>query len=689
MYALIEKLCQLFAQPFFFLGMILHFHSVQLAPNDIINWSGHHAAVQGEIIEVPEFVDLGEGKNRVRYIVAAKKVIEDQQVFTASGCLMIDSKQNAGLPAAAVNDQLTASGEIVLPHGYQNPGLIDTAAGLKRKGITARMSAAGNMIAFQSCGGDGGWKTLLASWRQTMTANMQKVMPDTDAAILTGMLFGGYAGIKPEVIKDFAATGIVHILSVSGTHIALVAGVILWIGRRFHFPYLLLAVLSGGSILFYGFLSGFTPPVVRSVIMGIIALAAVGFEREKDGPGALALAILGMLIYQPDLIYDISFQLSAGATAGILFFYSRTVSLLSFLPEWLRCGLAVTWSAQVGVLPFLAWYFNNLSLSAFPANMIVVPIIELLVVLGLAGTILNLLVPAAGSLILILCSLLTGVVVALTSGLASLPAASLYLPPFNVVGGLLYYFLLVWVYGYSPNHLPGPLQVLKWLWNSPFRIGVIAAATAGSLLLFVFYPKPVGVHFIDVGQGDATLITTPHGKAVLVDTGGIMGDAANGYDIGARVVFPYLRHYGILSLDYLILTHGHQDHAGGAAGVAENIPVSHVLLPREEYSSPVQLLIRKMNHHGVIPMFVGQRILLDGVAFDILHAEGSAGSSGNEVSCVIRVSYGRHSFLLTGDLESQGEAEMIKNGGCIESTVFKSGASRRKEVNHAGFFAES
>ena len=658
---------------FFFIGMVLHLNSIQISPNDIRNWAGCNVVVQGEVIEVPDIVDLEDGKIRVRYVVAVKNVTERHQTIDVSGGLMLFVNQMANAPVAVVHDRLIATGEIILPHGYQNPGLINTVAGLQRRGITARMNAAANTVHIQLSGQNADWKTVLAGWRKTMTVNMQKVMPPSDAAILTGMLFGGYTGIKPEVVRDFAATGIVHILSVSGTHIALVAGVILWFGKRLHLRFSFIAVIAVGSILFYGCLSGFTPPVVRSVVMGTIAFAAVGFGREQDGPGALAVAVLGMLVYQPTLIYDISFQLSAGATAGIIFFYSSTVARLSFLPDWLRCGLAVTWSAQIGVIPFMAWYFNNLSLSSFPANMIVVPIVELLVVLGLAGTLLSLILPAAGSMILIICSLLTGAAVILTSGLADLPGGTLYLPPLNVAGGIVYYMLLAWFYGYCPAFLPRPIATVQWVWSSFFRTSCLIAVIIGGLLCFFLYPRPVGVHFIDVGQGDSTLITTPHGKAVLVDTGGIMGDGATDFDIGERVVFPYLRHYGILSLDYLILTHGHQDHAGGAAGVAGLLPVRQVMLAQEEQTSPVQLLLRKMNRKNLIPMVEGQKIILDGVTVEILHAEGSQELGGNEVSCVIRVSYGRHSFLLTGDLEAQGEEAMLKNRSSMESTVLKVG----------------
>ncbi|MBP1763795.1 MAG: internalization-related competence protein ComEC/Rec2 [Firmicutes bacterium] len=670
---------------FFLLGMIHYLHSVQLAANDIGNWAGHTKTVSGEVLEVPQVIDLEDGKIRVRYVVAAKNVLEQGQTAVASGGMMVYVKQAKDVPIAQIDDQLTAVGTIVLPAGYHNPGLVDTVAGLKRQGITARMSAIANTVHIQSNGPAVAWKTRLANWRQTMTANMQKVMPPADAAVLTGMLFGGYTGIKTDVVQDFAATGIVHILSVSGSHIALVAGVLLWVGKRLHLRFWMIVMLVTGSILFYGCLSGFTPPVVRSVAMGIVALAAVGFGREKDGPSALAVVVLGMLVYQPALIYDISFQLSTGATAGILFFYSRTVKQLAFLPDWLRSAMAVTWSAQIGVIPFIAWYFNTVSLSSFPANLLVVPIIELLVVMGLAGTLLSLLLPPLGSMILVICSLLTGLAILLTSGLAALPGGTMYLPPFTITGGLVYYLLLAWLYGYCPANLPRPLQVIQWVWRSYFRIGGFITVATVCFWFGFLCPKPVGVHFIDVGQGDSTLITTPHGRAILVDTGGVMGDSAAAFDVGERVVFPYLRHYGILSLDYLILTHGHQDHAGGAAGVSRHMPVRQVMLAREEYAPPVQLLLHEIGCRNIIPMYEGQRILIDGVAVDVLHAVESLGASGNEVSCVVRVSYGNHSFLLTGDLETQGELAMLHKGTPLESTILKVGHHGAKKSTTPAF----
>lgn len=159
------------------------------------------------------------------------------------------------------------------------------------------------------------------------------------------------------------------------------------------------------------------------------------------------------------------------------------------------------------------------------------------------------------------------------------------------------------------------------------------------------------------------------------------------FDVGERVVVPYLKHYGVRSLDYLILTHGHKDHAGGAASVATAFPVKSVMLAREGITPAVQALIRAVHGQGIIPAFAGQTIMLDGVAFSIVHAVGDIRASrSNEASSVVRIAYGNYSFLVTGDLESAGEHDMLAHG-CQPVTVLKVGHHGAKTSTTAEFLA--
>lgn len=179
------------------------------------------------------------------------------------------------------------------------------------------------------------------------------------------------------------------------------------------------------------------------------------------------------------------------------------------------------------------------------------------------------------------------------------------------------------------------------------------------------------MHFIDVGQGDACLLVTPHGRAVMFDTGG-----TDGYDIGTRVDVPYLLHYGVRSLDMICLTHAHMDHAGGAGGIVGMMPVGTIMTghePREEYLSNMKLSESTASMQHFVTAERGSRMSIDGVTVEVLYAPEVSGGSGNEASVVYRVSYGRASFLITGDLEKSQEEKLLSSGVDIHAKVLKVG----------------
>ncbi|SDF05556.1 DNA internalization-related competence protein ComEC/Rec2 [Sporomusa acidovorans] len=660
---------------FFMAGMLCYYQAVTIRSDDISQYADKTAVVEGTIDNVPEVIQLDEQKKLVRYILKAEKVKSEkaEQTVMVSGKLRVTIQyKRAKANPAALGDKVAVNGKVLNLHRYNNPGQIDLTAAPKRQGITARMNGQEESVRLLATSPNYSWQAALAKWRDGMITGLKKVMPANDAAILTAVLFGGYRGIDKSVITDFTATGLIHILSVSGAHIALVAGMIRWFGKRLRWGPVLTLSLAALVIILYACMSGLTPPVIRSALMGLISLLAVLLERDNYTPVALAGTALGMLIYQPLLLFDISFQLSFGATAGLVFLYQRTTGYLSQWPSWLAGPCAVTLAAQLGVMPVIAWYFNNFSLISFVANIVVLPVAEWVIILGLAGVIIYTVVPVVGSIVFVFCSLLIGFVMMLTSLLAAVPYSSVYIPSVGIAGSAIYYSLLAWMYGWRPFHLPGPGKMIKeWPYATAFTVMLLICV----IIVYNCYPKPLTVHFIDVGQGDAILIVTPHGRTALVDTGGTMGDTD--FDIGERVVVPYLKHYGVTGLDYLILTHGHQDHAGGAAGIAGSIRVAAVLLPQEEHSQAVQALLHTKPAVAVIPTYTGQKIRLDGVIIRIdqavgEHTENGHAPRGNEVSSVIRVSYGEHSFLLTGDLEAQGEAALLAKN-VAPCTVLKVG----------------
>lgn len=654
---------------FFLLGILRYGHATTLPQDDIGYFEGSVVTIKGRICDFPNAKEgREEEKNSVRYVVKIAELSKDGKKFSVSGKLLLYTTQPKMTKLGRYGDRVEATGEVRKPRGYQNPGQIDSAAALRRQGITANLYAGKSGVKLQSVTEFSLLRTI-DEMRRKLLACMEEAMSKQDAAALFAMLFGGYAGIRPELLEAFTATGIVHILSVSGSHITMLSASLECLGRILRLRRLATIGMIITAVVIYALFSGCVPPVIRSAAMGILTFAAMALDREKDARRILALIALAMLAAEPELLYDLSFQLSFAATAGLLYLAPIFRSSLRRFPEWVGANLAITLSAQLAVLPFLAWYFHTVSLSALLANLVAVPLIEFMVIGGLTACVIGIAAPLFQKILLVLCSLSMGLVYNITKLIASIPGGSLYLPSGGIIAGSLYYvvlFLSFWCFIYRKETCRRKIRQYGKCAIVVFLCGISA------FLFFLGSAKEVRVHFIDVGQGEAMLLITPHDKAVLIDTGGILSGTGD-FDVGARVVVPYLYHYGIRDLEYLILTHAHDDHAGGASAVRRKIPVRHIIVGREDRREYARVFKTSLNQSGeLIPAYTGQTFRVDGVALEIVRAaESDRKGSGNEVSNVIRISYGSHSFLITGDLDAAGERAVLESGTDIQSTVLK------------------
>ena len=510
-----------------------------------------------------------------------------------------------------------------------------------------------------------------AELRAHYLERMSAIMPRTDAAAIFAMLFGGYEGIRPELLESFTTTGIVHILSVSGSHISLLAAVIAWLAAFFRLPKWIGAAAVISAVVVYVILAGGVPPAVRSGIMGGVAFLGLVLGREKDAQYLLIVTGLFMLIISPLLFFHISFQLSFLATAGLLFLAPLLNRWMKRLPHVLAGSLSITIAAQLAALPILAWHFNQVSFSSLFSNLFVVPLVELIIILGLAGGLAAFIVPILGNIVFSFDSILLGAVFEMTRALAALPFSKIWLPSMGILPGICYYILLVFIC------MPKEYRTRIYSVFKEYRQAIGIACCV--LLISVFFwrallPNEMEVHFIDVGQGDCALVLTPHGHAMFFDTGGTKDGS---FDIGARVDIPYLLHYGIREVDYIFLSHAHEDHAAGAGAILSRIPVKHVYTAdegRAAYARSMRFgdnnpLLSKMSR-----AVAGQTIVIDGVSVDILYAppyDKMDSATGNEVSNVYRVRYGNCSFLFTGDLIKEHEEKMISMLGDLHATVVK------------------
>ena len=472
-----------------------------LPPDDVSKFAGQSVQITGVIREEPQIKILPNELKQMRFVV------DVEGEMTGGIILNYYAKGGEELPTARIGDRISAGGTLKLLTNYKNPGQIDGVTRMKAIGVTARLSADKRGISIEEVDGDFRTKflRLVAEIREHYRESMAEVMSADDAAAIFAMLFGGYAGLNPELVEDFATTGIIHILSVSGSHMSLLAMATAWLCMILKFPRGLTFALGLFVIGTYAILSGFLPQVLRSATMGILIFFAKTLDAEAEGARLLTLTALAMLINQPLLIFDISFQLSFTATAGLMYLSEDLKNAISNvelgmrnwefithyalrIPNCFSEPASMTIAAQAASLPVIVWYFNQISLSSVLANVFVIPLLEIVIIGGLLGGIIAAVVPIAGKIFFVGEALIFGAGAEINRLFANLPFSAVQVPTLGIWAGFFYYAALI------------------------LRRPIILAAIIFLLAINLFKAGDVEVHFVDVGQGDCAVVITPNRK---------------------------------------------------------------------------------------------------------------------------------------------------------------------------------
>ncbi|MDW8317559.1 MAG: ComEC/Rec2 family competence protein [Anaerolineae bacterium] len=545
-----------------------------------------------------------------------------------------------------------------------------------------------------------------------------RLLPEPEAALLTGILLGVETGIDRDLYDQFNRTGTSHIIVISGFNIAIVAGLLTALlgrllgKRRAFYP-----VVAG--ILFYTVLVGADAAVTRAAIMGILMALAAYLGRQGLALVSLFLAGFAMTALNPLTLWDVGFQLSFTATLSLVLFATPltrwaerrlggsvpeatdtgTAAVRQRLLGLLNDALFVTLAAQVLTLPLIAYHFGRVSLVSPLANLLILPVQPYVLIWG--GVTMLLALPAAWwpPLGVVLEPLAQGVAfipwlalhwtVLVVQTLAALPFAAVELR----VGALglwgFYGALALAAWGPRLRSRVGWLATATARGQAALRSAPILALAGGGvlvlsgLLFFALRSLPDGrlhVHFLDVGRGEAILIVTPDGQQVLVD-GGYSPSALLGA-LGEHLPF-YDR-----EIELVVLTHPGDERLGGLTELPTRYRVGQVLQPPFPYPSAAYgQWLRRLQAERVPTAAAerGTRVLLGyGIALDVLHPgpEPAVTRSGEPDlaanSTVLRLSYGDTSFLLTGDASTAVQEELVTLGLVGPATVVKVPAGGRQ-----------
>ncbi len=576
---------------------------------------------------------------------------------------------------------------------------------------------------------------------QKFDNNLKQILPQETATLAKGILLGDSSDITDEIKDNFKNCNLSHMLAVSGSHLAyLILGLNLILNKKI-LGIKNTKIIKIIIIILFMMITNMSPSVVRAGISVILAITATLINRKSDKYTTIAIAAMFTLIRNPFSIFNIGMQLSYLGTIGILIFAEKIQKYLDIKLKLeknsetchetnsqvlkkpnidnqtnIKCGqtlprktfikiknyiiqsTAVTLSANILIFPLIIYNFNTISLNFIISNLIASPILGICIVFGLFTLIISIISIPLAKIIAIPFNLFLNILIKITSLISKIPMSNITVTTphiITIIGAYLVIFIILWNKKKVKN-------IIKKQFNEiPFKVMsflIVITIMGTSVFSTLCKNKNLRIYFIDVGQGDSSLICTPTGKNILIDGGG--SRTPEKYDVGEKVLVPYLLDRGIKKLDYIIVSHFDADHAQGLEEVIKTINVRNIVISKQasicsEYEKIMSLC--KKRKIKVIVVKRGGKIKVDKyIYFDILHPgdkmldDGKGGLNANAIvaklyykmnrqdkvlsistminpnnynhvknKTAIKINTRYFTILFTGDIEEDAEKELV------------------------------
>jgi competence protein ComEC len=590
--------------------------------------------------------------------------------------------------------QVRLNTKIYHPHNFHNPGSFDYEGYLRRKGVLVTGYVRdGDSIEIVSTERGNFLLRRFDRWREGIEHFLDANTSPPGRGMLKALLIGERGEIPPEIREDFIAAGAVHILAISGLHLGIIVTLIFFaikgilkLSERVLLRYdirKIAALATFPPLLAYILITGFPISTIRAGIMASCFLGAILINRQRNTLNTLAFAAFIILLASPTSLWDPSFQLSFSSVLGIIIitphlyrflFPQDPLTLLTpkrgeKFKRAISLSFIASFAAIVVTSPIVDFHFHRCSTMGLVSNAIIIPIVGLGVLpLGLLSLPLIPIFPSGGALLVQAAAALAQWGIRAMELIASLPFAARYLPgPTMLEMILIYAFIasILWI------KWPGIKKLALAL------ILVLAVLDLSYWGLRGYATNELKATFLDVGQGDCALVEFPRGKRMLIDGGGLYGD----FDVGENVVAPFLWKRRILEVDYLVVSHPEPDHYKGLLFIAQHFD------PREFWhngltspASTYKELLKVIKKKGIRMVKVedGFARSIRGVTVEALHpAEGwppggerKRGWTNNN-SLVLRITFGGHTFLFTGDIEKEAETKLLRDDKKLRAHVLK------------------
>lgn len=558
--------------------------------------------------------------------------------------ILINIKMSQDIPSIKYGDSLYIEGEFKQPEEARNYKGYNYKQYLKTKKIIGTVELEKVKILKSSNG------SFIHNIQKYIRDTINGTLTDEEGNLLLAILLGDKDKLSEDIQESFKTSNLSHMLAVSGAHVSYII-----LGLTYVLQNSIIGKKNGKIVciiflLAFMAITNFTPSVTRACIMAILTLLSSIIYRKSDVYTNISVAALITLIFNPYSLLDLGFQLSYGGTIGIIIFIKRIQEKKSNskVINYIKQMALVSIYANIIIIPIMMYHFNTVSFTFIISNIMASPILGIIVITGFLFIITSITVKPLTRLIAIFIKPILSILIKISQICSKLPFSNiLVVTPymFNVIS---YYAII--------------LYCIKSKKNNKCKI-IICLLIVLILINFIIYifPQKLRIFFIDVGQGDSTLIITPDKKTVLIDGGG-----SDSFDVGKKVLLPYLLDRRILKIDYVLISHFDTDHCGGILTIMEKVKVKNIIISEQaEHSENYERFKKLMIHKKIrlIEVKKGDKIKIERYSeFKILFPTSRLLSENplNNNSIVAQFNYNNFKMLFTGDIEKLAEQQILK-----------------------------
>ncbi len=513
--------------------------------------------------------------------------------------------------------------------------------------------------------------------KEKMIDNANRNMPKRTANLLLGILIGERDNIQEDIIESFRTANLSHILAVSGAHTSYIILGITYLISKSKTPKRIGYIITIIILLIFIIITGASYSVVRACIMAIVVIGAKMCYRKENFFTSICISLIIILIQNPFAINDIGLKLSFMGTAGIVIFNKSITNFFIKLKikQKIAEALSVTFSAQLMIMPITILNFNTISLTFFISNILASPLLGIIIIFGFISIFISSILNPISKILFLILHIFLELLILVSKVTEKIPGSSILVKTPNILFAIVYYILILF-FNYFFVIKQNPTRrfhkkIIKIITikNIKNTVKVIVVVFLIMLLLtrIVRIINPTfKIYFIDVGQGDSTLIVTPKNKKILIDGG----------EGKTNVLFQYLLDRRINKIDYIIISHFDSDHCNGLIEIIEKMRVENIVMSKqsresEEYKKILEII--KQKNIKVSSVKAEDKIIIEkNLYIKILNpAEKFEFQDLNNNAIVAKLVYKNFSMLFTGDIEKAEESLAKKYKNELKSTILK------------------